>query len=222
MQDADVQTPSLPASRDELRFFGQVNASISHEIKNVLAVINEGAGLLDDLCMLAAKGRPFDPEKLVLVAQSILGQVKRGDTIVRRMNAFAHSVDREVHRFSLPEVVRLMAGLGERVAAGKELGLDVEDGEDVVVETDLYALEHLLHAMLRFAIDHAHGAGRLCFSISRAEEGLEIHLRGLHLPEGVQLPGELTTLAENVGMRLKYAARDGRLVVLVPADMVRA
>ena len=32
-----------------LRFFGKVNASISHEIRNALAVINENAGLIKDL-----------------------------------------------------------------------------------------------------------------------------------------------------------------------------
>jgi hypothetical protein len=31
-----------------LQFFGKMTASISHEIKNVLAIINENAGLLED------------------------------------------------------------------------------------------------------------------------------------------------------------------------------
>ena len=31
-----------------LQFFGKVSASISHELKNVLAIINENAGLLED------------------------------------------------------------------------------------------------------------------------------------------------------------------------------
>ena len=33
-----------------LQFFGKMTASISHEIKNVMAIINESAGLLDDYC----------------------------------------------------------------------------------------------------------------------------------------------------------------------------
>jgi hypothetical protein len=32
-----------------LQFFGKMSASISHEIKNVMAIINENAGLLEDL-----------------------------------------------------------------------------------------------------------------------------------------------------------------------------
>ena len=32
-----------------LFFFGKMSASISHELKNVLAIINENAGLAEDL-----------------------------------------------------------------------------------------------------------------------------------------------------------------------------
>ena len=34
-----------------IQFFGKMAASISHEIKNVLAIINENAGLLEDICL---------------------------------------------------------------------------------------------------------------------------------------------------------------------------
>ena len=34
-----------------LRFFGKINSSISHEMRNVLAIINENAGLMKDLMM---------------------------------------------------------------------------------------------------------------------------------------------------------------------------
>ena len=39
-----------------LQFFGKMTASISHEIKNVLAIINENAGLLEDLALMADRG----------------------------------------------------------------------------------------------------------------------------------------------------------------------
>ncbi|MBW1849305.1 MAG: sensor histidine kinase, partial [Deltaproteobacteria bacterium] len=34
-------------SNEDLIFFGKINASISHELKNVLAIISETAGLLN-------------------------------------------------------------------------------------------------------------------------------------------------------------------------------
>ena len=48
-----------------VRFFGEMSASISHEIKNVLAIINENAGLLQDMVMMIEKGSPLSPERLV-------------------------------------------------------------------------------------------------------------------------------------------------------------
>ena len=47
---------------DDLLFFGRIGASVSHELKNVLAVMNEQAGLLGDLACMAARGMPLDPE----------------------------------------------------------------------------------------------------------------------------------------------------------------
>ena len=47
-----------------LQFFGRISASISHELKNVLAIINENAGLLEDLTSMADRGKPIDSARL--------------------------------------------------------------------------------------------------------------------------------------------------------------
>jgi len=47
-----------------LQFFGKMTASISHEIKNVLAIINENAGLLEDLALMADGGAEIEPQRL--------------------------------------------------------------------------------------------------------------------------------------------------------------
>ena len=76
-----------------------MSASISHEIKNALAIINESAGLLEDFSLLAEKGRPIDPERLKLLAQSVLKQVQRADGLVKKMNRFAHSADDAIKNY---------------------------------------------------------------------------------------------------------------------------
>ncbi|MEE4112297.1 MAG: hypothetical protein V2I40_05740, partial [Desulfobacteraceae bacterium] len=50
---------------DSLAFFGKVNASISHELKNVMAIISETAGLLGDLSEMARGGGSVDPDMLI-------------------------------------------------------------------------------------------------------------------------------------------------------------
>ena len=80
-------------SETGLQFFGKMSASISHEMKNVMAIINENAGLLEDLTVMAEKGMPIDPERLKTQASRIMKQIRRGDDIIKGMNRFAHSVD---------------------------------------------------------------------------------------------------------------------------------
>ena len=49
-----MESPVEFQNNEDLTFFGKVNASISHELKNILAIISETAGLLGDLVHLAA------------------------------------------------------------------------------------------------------------------------------------------------------------------------
>ena len=47
-----------------LQFFGEITASNSHEIKNILAIINENAGLLEDLALMYDRGAQIEPQRL--------------------------------------------------------------------------------------------------------------------------------------------------------------
>ena len=47
-----------------LKFFGKMSATISHEINNALAIINENAGLLQDFTLMAGKRVPIDLDRL--------------------------------------------------------------------------------------------------------------------------------------------------------------
>jgi len=97
-----------------LQFFGKMTASISHEIKNVLAVINENAGLLADFILLEEKGVPLNPEKLKKISKKVMEQVKRTDGIIQNMNRFAHSVDETVKTIDVIDTVELMIKLSAR------------------------------------------------------------------------------------------------------------
>ena len=76
-----------------LQFFGKISASISHELKNVMAIVNENAGLLEDLTVMAERGKPLDPARLKLMAAAVQKQIGRADVILKNMNRFAHSFD---------------------------------------------------------------------------------------------------------------------------------
>ena len=79
--------------REGLAFFGSIVAGQSHEVTNVLSVINELAGLQGDILGNAGAGQPPDIERLKQVVQKIRNQVQRGEIIIRSINRFAHTVD---------------------------------------------------------------------------------------------------------------------------------
>ncbi len=79
-----------------LQFFGRMSASISHEIKNVLAIINENAGLLEDFSLMADRGVPIDPGRLKTMAEKVKRQISRADGIIKNMNRLAHSIDETI------------------------------------------------------------------------------------------------------------------------------
>jgi light-regulated signal transduction histidine kinase (bacteriophytochrome) len=108
-----------------LKFFGTMSASISHEIKNRMAVINEQAGLLKDLVLLAGKGREIDLERLMRLAESLKKQVDLTDDIIKNMNRFSHTVDSFECTTDLVEVIALTAALSKRTAENKGVRIEL-------------------------------------------------------------------------------------------------
>ncbi|WP_310600016.1 histidine kinase dimerization/phospho-acceptor domain-containing protein [Desulfobulbus sp.] len=132
-----------------LSFFGSMTASISHEIKNSLAIINENAGLLGDLVALSEKGRPLDPERMKTIADSIRRRVQSADDIVRRLNRFAHSANQPVVSSGIRDILACTIVLSERLATMKGVSLTLADGDEIEVQTLPFVIENLLWICLK-------------------------------------------------------------------------
>jgi len=177
-----------------LQFFGKMSASISHEIKNVMAIINESAGLMEDLTVMAEKGMPVDPQRLKTHAGKIMSQIRRADEIVKNMNRFAHSVDEGVKSIDLGESVALVAALSERFAAMRGITLDLETAPNgITLRTNPFLLMNLIYLCLEFAMDLV-GAGKTVGLTSEQEKGGgRVRLTGLGEQaeaSGQRFPGE--------------------------------
>jgi signal transduction histidine kinase len=139
-----------------LTFYGMMSASISHEFANVLAVINEKAGLLQDLCAMAEKGKPQDPARIKGLADSIHDQIKRANGIVKNMNRFAHSVDEPIKAIDLGQDVLLMTAISGRLATNRGITLKPNIPDvPVNMETMPFNLMTLFWHILDFTLNHA-------------------------------------------------------------------
>ncbi len=157
----------------DIRFFGTVTASISHEIKNVLTIINETSGLLDDFALKAqlTEGE-LDPARARDTAAAIARHVRRADGIVRNLNRFAHSADRSRESIDLLDLLELFVALAGRLAANRGARLQLAaEGDAVNVVTAPFSLLHLLWRCLEFALVTLKAVDNLHLVVSDAVRG---------------------------------------------------
>jgi len=132
-----------------LALAGRVGADVSHEVRNVLSVIGECAGLLSDLVGLAEKGRPLNCAELKKLSASIAGQVKRGTATMERFSRFAHAADEPVASFDLGALVENVAALAQRRVALAGCRLEAEPpGQAIPMRGDPFALQYLLFSAI--------------------------------------------------------------------------
>jgi C4-dicarboxylate-specific signal transduction histidine kinase len=135
-------------------FMGKITAGVTHEMKNVLAIIKESAGLLDDLISLTKDNSPPPRDKLLRTVTRITDQVARGVDLATKLNSFAHAPDDAAGSVDLNQVVEQTGFLCQRFARLKGITLHVVPGrQSHVVMADPLALQMLLFQCVELLMD---------------------------------------------------------------------
>lgn len=205
-----------------LTFYSRISASISHELKNALAVINESAGFLEDVTLMAKKGVPLDPGRLGNLAGTILKQVQRADTIVKNMNRLAHSLDEKQAAVDLSSLLELMLRVSERIAVNRGVVISGALPETPIsVNTRPFFLETLIWLLLDLAMNVCGEDRKVKVSAARTGAGAEIEFSGLTALTGSGtnefVTGRAAPLLGALGAGLRAVEGEGRLVVSLPA-----
>lgn len=206
-----------------LRFFGKMTASISHEIKNVMAIINESAGLLEDYSLMAEKGMPIDPERLKVVSDRVANQIRRANGITTNLNNLAHSVDEFQRSVDIRETLELAVGLTGRFADMRSVILDFHPPSDFpAVITSPFHLLNLIWQVLDFAMD-ASGAGKTVgLTFEAGPTSVEIRFTGIealtNVPETVFPTAKETALLHMLGAAIHQDAKKGEISLVLPKD----
>lgn len=195
-------TRSATDTREGLQFFGRISASVSHEIKNVFAVINEAAGLMKDFTLMAERGMPIQPERLASAADTIQGQVRRGDTIVKNMNGFAHSIDEDVCETNLVEILELTVALTTRFADMKQVNLSLGDCEPVSMQVSPFDLMRLLHTSMAAALDSLAAGDSLIITVKPKDGGASFSLAAPGKDAPLENDKSFSSLAQAMGVRV--------------------
>lgn len=180
MEGVEMPSRGSIVGDEGLLFFGKMSASISHELKNSLAIINEGAGLLEDFASMSAKGMPIDPLRLMNLGAQFKRQVNRSDSIIKRLNRFAHTIDHAEDRVDLALLLRNVRDLTERLTAMRGVVVDVADPQEpVAVSTTPFLLQNVVWLCLDFAMQQAGSGKRLGLSATKTSTGACIRLQAV-------------------------------------------
>jgi len=126
-------------------FMGKITAGVTHEMKNVLAIIKESAGLMEDLIALDKDNSLPHKEKFLRSLSRIADQVARGVDLSTKLNSFAHSPDQPTASVDLNQAVGQTAFVCQRSAASKGIKVRAAFHEaPIKVVTDPLALQLFL------------------------------------------------------------------------------
>lgn len=146
----------------EAAFMGRITASVAHEMKNVLAIIKESTGLMEDILSLGEGDPAAHKEKFSRVISNIGQQVGRGVDLATRLNRFAHCPDEIVSSVDLNQVVDQIVVLSRRFAKSKQVSLEADLKEkSVILVTDPFRVHMLLFNCISVLLDLAQAGTQL-------------------------------------------------------------
>lgn len=163
----------------EAAFMNKITASVTHEIRNVLAIIKESAGLIEDMVRLSGEGGSLMPDKLMRAVDRIGAQVNRGAELMANLNRLSHSLDRTGERVNLNQEVRQVAGLIQRFAKLKGHLVEVRAGdEDVTVAVNPLWLQMALYTAVECCLEQLPAAGTVTIQAARRGDRAVVELMG--------------------------------------------
>ena len=169
-----------------LQFFGKMSASISHEINNVLAIINENAGLLEDVTLMEERGVPLEPEKLKKISGKLLDQVKRANGIIQNMNRFAHSVDEKIKKVDIANTLEFMIIFSSRLSDMKRVSFTMDSGSDrIEITTNPFLLQNVIWICLDYVMNRAKSGDTVPVSVEDHDSDVLIRFSGISGLDGM-------------------------------------
>lgn len=135
---------------------GKITAAMTHEIKNVLAIIRESAGLAQDILSVVEDTAFPQKQKFSKIMDKIDNQVQRGADIVSALNSFAHLPDYEVRNEDLNSVIEQMMILSQKLSRTNGIKILIENdtmpvfmkADPLEIRMTLYSAVELLAPLL--------------------------------------------------------------------------
>lgn len=153
---------------NKMASLGRLAAGVAHEINNPLAIINEKAGLIQDIFTFGT--RYVDATKLSGLVEAILTSVNRCGAITRRLLRFARHMDVSLEPVDLKDVIEEVLGFLEKEAEYRCIQLDVDVDESIPqFESDRGKLQQIFLNLFNNAFAAMQDGGRLKITAHRQD-----------------------------------------------------
>jgi C4-dicarboxylate-specific signal transduction histidine kinase len=163
----------------EAEFIGKITAATTHELRNVLAIVKESAGLISDILNPSNQPGPPQSEKLMRVTGRIDAQVKRGSELLTSLNRFAHSLDHAEDEIDLDDAAQLVPFLCQRAAKKGRYQIEAQAGEQrLTIVLNLLRLQMALHAAVECCLEQLPEGGTLKLRPVRHEQRPSLEFNG--------------------------------------------
>lgn len=141
---------------NKLASVGRLAAGVAHEINNPMAIINEKAGLMEDLVAFE-KNMP-QRERFLQLTGAIIQSVERCSAITHRLLGFARRMDVMMEMVDVNEIIKEVTGFLEREAVHRNIDLLKNLAEDLPrIESDHGQLQQVFLNILNNAFDAVEG-----------------------------------------------------------------
>ena len=184
-------------------FFGKITAGITHEINNVLAIIKESSGLIEDIANISTVVSDKYQEKFFNSLSTMKGQLKRGTELVNNLNRFAHIPDNIYAKIDLYEAVKQIIVLASRSARLKNITLEIDPPEDTKdtanIETSPIMLLLALFTAIEYCMEYIPQGGNIIIAPQKLQNKKIVFLKAMgDSSESKPAPEKLSDLTEVV------------------------
>lgn len=212
------KSPNETPLDDSLAFFGAITASVSHELSNVIAIMDQTTGLLEDRLAGAQEEIRITREKLETIVTSLQKQAMRGLDIIKRLNRFAHSTDHIRQTFDIGETLQNLIRLIGRLATTKGVTLETRlPATPIAIENNPFYLQQAVFAAVKAVLVHAQPGDVVTISLREHDHKAEMTVErpiSASAAEDIEV-AELTSVMHKLSGAYKIAREHERVAVCI-------
>jgi signal transduction histidine kinase len=154
---------------NKLASLGRLASGVAHEINNPLDIINQKAGLINDLFTL--REDYASDEKLLKLIQGVLDSVNRAGSITRRLLNFARHMDTEIEAIDLKSLIRDLIGFFEKEAEFRNIEIHLDLPEACVeIESDQGNLQQIFLNLINNSFAALDNGGHLDIILEKTKD----------------------------------------------------